>query len=192
MAAALGVRFSAPYGRNFFASGATLGAIRHIALNPFIIESGERIEALCDVTNPLCGPTGSARVFGPQKGATPEMVETMEAGMAHLATIFERNKGPKLADMPCAGAAGGCGAAGMASHPPASTAAAASARQRRRVCNFSFISEGLLTGFARAQRHSLQIYNIPVTECYVRYYSAFFENAIGVSVPQICVDKYFF
>ncbi|MFR3029300.1 MAG: glycerate kinase, partial [Sutterella wadsworthensis] len=65
---------------------------------------------LCDVTNPLCGPNGSARVFGPQKGATPEMVETMEAGMAHLATIFERNKGPKLADMPCAGAAGGCGA----------------------------------------------------------------------------------
>ena len=62
------------------------------------------------MTNPLCGPNGSARVFGPQKGATPEMVETMEAGMAHLATIFERNKGPKLADMPCAGAAGGCGA----------------------------------------------------------------------------------
>ena len=83
---------------------------RHIALNPFFFESGVRIEALCDVTNPLCGPNGSARVFGPQKGATPEMVETMEAGMAHLATIFERNKGPKLADMPCAGAAGGCGA----------------------------------------------------------------------------------
>lgn len=88
----------------------TLDVIRHIALNPFFFESGVRIEALCDVTNPLCGPNGSARVFGPQKGATPEMVETMEAGMAHLATIFERNKGPKLADMPCAGAAGGCGA----------------------------------------------------------------------------------
>ena len=110
MAAALGVRFTAPNGRNFIPTGATLGAIRHIALNPFFFESGVRIEALCDVTNPLCGPNGSARVFGPQKGATPEMVETMEAGMAHLATIFERNKGPKLADMPCAGAAGGCGA----------------------------------------------------------------------------------
>lgn len=110
MAAALGVRFTAPNGRSFIPTGATLGAIRHIALNPFFFESGVRIEALCDVTNPLCGPNGSARVFGPQKGATPEMVETMEAGMAHLATIFERNKGPKLADMPCAGAAGGCGA----------------------------------------------------------------------------------
>lgn len=110
MAAALGVRFTAPNGRSFIPTGATLGAIRHIALNPFFFQSGVRIEALCDVTNPLCGPNGSARVFGPQKGATPEMVETMEAGMAHLATIFERNKGPKLADMPCAGAAGGCGA----------------------------------------------------------------------------------
>ena len=110
MAAALGVRFTAPNGRSFIPTGATLGAIRHIALNPFFFQSGVRIEALCDVTNPLCGPNGSARVFGPQKGATPEMVETMEAGMAHLATIFERNKGPKLADMSCAGAAGGCGA----------------------------------------------------------------------------------
>ena len=110
MAAALGVRFTAPNGRSFIPTGATLGAIRHIALNPFFFQSGVRIEALCDVTNPLCGPNGSARVFGPQKGATPEMVETMEAGMAHLATIFERNKGPKSADMPCAGAAGGCGA----------------------------------------------------------------------------------
>lgn len=110
MAAALGVRFTAPNGRSFIPTGATLGAIRHIALNPFFFQSGVRIEALCDVTNPLCGPNGSARVFGPQKGATPEMVETMEAGMAHLATIFERNKGPKIADMPCAGAAGGCGA----------------------------------------------------------------------------------
>ena len=71
MAAALGVRFTAPNGRNFIPTGATLGAIRHIALNPFFFESGVRIEALCDVTNPLCGPNGSARVFGPQKGATP-------------------------------------------------------------------------------------------------------------------------
>ena len=118
MAAALGVRFTAPNGRSFIPTGATLGAIRHIALNPFFFQSGVRIEALCDVTNPLCGPNGSARVFGPQKGATPEMVETMEAGMAHLATIFERNKGPKLADMPCAGAA----AAAARASSPSSTA----------------------------------------------------------------------
>ncbi len=110
MAAALGVRFTAPNGRHFIPTGASLGAIRHIALNPFFLQSGVRIEALCDVTNPLCGPNGCSRVFGPQKGATPEMIETMEAGMQHLASIFERSKGPKLADMPCAGAAGGCAA----------------------------------------------------------------------------------
>ncbi len=110
MAAALGVRFTAPNGRHFIPTGASLGAIRHIALNPFFLQSGVRIEALCDVTNPLCGPNGCSRVFGPQKGATTEMIETMEAGMQHLASIFERSKGPKLADMPCAGAAGGCAA----------------------------------------------------------------------------------
>lgn len=108
--AALGVRFTAPNGRNFIPTGATLGAIRHIAPQSVLLESGVRIEALCDVTNPLCGPERLREGLGPQKGATPEMVETMEAGMAHLATIFERNKGPKFADMPCAGAAGGCGA----------------------------------------------------------------------------------
>lgn len=110
MAAALGVRFIAPNGRPFIPTGNSLSAIRHVTLNPFFFQKNVRIEALCDVTNPLCGPNGAARVFGPQKGATPEDVEAIEAGMRHLAGTFAQAKGPKLADMPCAGAAGGCGA----------------------------------------------------------------------------------
>jgi len=62
------------------------------------------IRVACDVTNPLCGPEGAARVYGPQKGATPEQVESLDAGLAHLAAITGGD--PNTAG---AGAAGGAG-----------------------------------------------------------------------------------
>ncbi len=58
----------------------------------------------CDVTNPLCGPQGCSAVFGPQKGATPEMVREMDGWMAHYAEIAQGN-----ALYPGTGAAGGLG-----------------------------------------------------------------------------------
>ncbi|MFC1467598.1 glycerate kinase [Verrucomicrobiota bacterium] len=61
------------------------------------------VEVLCDVTNPLCGPSGAAAVYGPQKGASAEMVGALDAGLLHLAELV----GGKLADEPGAGAAGG-------------------------------------------------------------------------------------
>ena len=66
-----------------------------------------RVEVLCDVDNPLCGPHGAARVFGPQKGATPEMVEQLDAGLRHLAELVKTQLGRDLAEAPGAGAAGG-------------------------------------------------------------------------------------
>ncbi|MEO1132949.1 MAG: glycerate kinase [Cyanobacteria bacterium J06639_1] len=60
----------------------------------------------CDVSNPLVGDTGAARVFGPQKGADPEMVERLESGMQHWAMKSDR---PDVAERPGAGAAGGLG-----------------------------------------------------------------------------------
>jgi glycerate 2-kinase len=62
------------------------------------------IRVACDVTNPLCGPTGAAAVYGPQKGATPEQVRELDAGLAHLAQIVGGDP-----DMPGSGAAGGAG-----------------------------------------------------------------------------------
>jgi glycerate kinase len=73
--------------------------------------TGLRVRALCDVTNPLLGPLGAARVFGPQKGAAPEMVERLEAGLANLAERLKGDLGADVAAMPGAGAAGGLGAA---------------------------------------------------------------------------------
>lgn len=64
----------------------------------------------CDVTNPLIGPEGAARVFGPQKGADPAMVEKLDSGLARYAEIIERDTGQAVAELPGSGAAGGLGA----------------------------------------------------------------------------------
>jgi glycerate kinase len=73
-------------------------------------ESGISILVACDVDNPLCGPRGAAAIYGPQKGATPEMVEQLDQDLAHLAEIIERDLGKNVRDFPGAGAAGGLGA----------------------------------------------------------------------------------
>ena len=72
------------------------------------------VEVLCDVDNPLCGEQGAARVYGPQKGATAEMVEELEKGLAHLAEIVEEQLGRKIKDVAGAGAAGGLAAGAIA------------------------------------------------------------------------------
>ena len=68
------------------------------------------VRVACDVTNPLTGPNGAAAVYGPQKGATPEMVRHLEAGLAHLADVIRRQLGADVEHLPGAGAAGGLGA----------------------------------------------------------------------------------
>jgi glycerate kinase len=73
-----------------------------------------RIEAACDVTNPLTGPTGASAVFGPQKGATPEMVRQLDDNLARFAELIRRDLGITVGDVPGAGAAGGMGAALLA------------------------------------------------------------------------------
>jgi len=67
----------------------------------------------CDVTNPLCGPQGAAAVFGPQKGATPDMVAQLDRRAAHFARIAARHFGHDCSTRPGAGAAGGLGYAFM-------------------------------------------------------------------------------
>jgi glycerate 2-kinase len=67
--------------------------------------SGRDLQVLCDVRNPLLGERGAARAFGPQKGASPEQVEELEARLAAMDRLRP------YADQPGAGAAGGLGAA---------------------------------------------------------------------------------
>ena len=68
-----------------------------------------RLRIACDVTNPLLGPDGAAAVYGPQKGATPELVATLDARLAGFADALEAATGRRERDTPGAGAAGGLG-----------------------------------------------------------------------------------
>jgi len=72
------------------------------------------VEVLCDVDNTLCGEQGAAKVYAPQKGATPKMVEQLERGLAHLAELVRRQLNRNIANIPGAGAAGGLAAGAIA------------------------------------------------------------------------------
>ena len=68
-----------------------------------------RFTIATDVTNPLCGKNGAAHIFGPQKGATPEMVEALDARAKRFAEASAKHLGCDCQNMPGAGAAGGLG-----------------------------------------------------------------------------------
>lgn len=76
-------------------------------LDPRLAET--EIIAICDVQNPLCGPTGAAAIFAPQKGATPEQVKILDENAAHLAKVVTEQLQKDYANLPGAGAAGGLG-----------------------------------------------------------------------------------
>ncbi|WP_367295313.1 glycerate kinase [Levilactobacillus yonginensis] len=111
MAEALGVKFLNAAGESIKRGGGGLAELASIdvsGVDPLVAQTKVRIAS--DVTNPLVGPKGSAAVFGPQKGATPEMVSVLDENLAHYATIIKQALGKDLADYPGAGAAGGLGA----------------------------------------------------------------------------------
>ncbi len=110
-AAAVGTKFFDADGNEFVPVGGTLDRIARIDNSAAeALLRGVRVTLMSDVTNPLCGTLGAAHVFGPQKGADPAMVERLDANLAHLAAVIERDLGASVADMPGAGAAGGMGA----------------------------------------------------------------------------------
>jgi glycerate kinase len=109
---ALGWRFLAANGREIHFGGGQLPSITTILPPPQPVRVD--VEVLCDVDNPLCGAQGAARVFGPQKGATPEMVKQLDAGLAHLARLIKDQLGRDIANLPGAGAAGGLAAGAVA------------------------------------------------------------------------------
>jgi len=115
MAAALGAKLLDAHGRPIPPGGAGLASLARIdvsALDPRLAET--EVVAACDVDNPLTGPRGASRVFGPQKGATPAMVEQLDAALAHYGRVLARDLGIDVVHRPGAGAAGGMGAGAMA------------------------------------------------------------------------------
>lgn len=109
-AAAAGVRFFDKDGNAFIPVGGTLIDIAHIDLSQRnkAFDTVEII-TMCDIDNPLYGPTGAAHIFGPQKGATPEIVEELDENIKHLDQIIQKDLNLSLAHLKGAGAAGGMG-----------------------------------------------------------------------------------
>ena len=108
---ALGIRFLNASGQAFIPTGGTLNEISSIdmsGLDPLLADL--EIITMCDIDNPLCGPSGAAAVFGPQKGADEAMVKLLDANLAHMAEMIKRDLGKDITDLPGAGAAGGMGA----------------------------------------------------------------------------------
>lgn len=109
---ALGARFFDDKGRELDGMGSDLQRVANID----ICAMDERLKqttvhVMCDVDNPLLGASGATRVYGPQKGATPAIVEELEAGMGSYAQVLARTFGVDVSRDPGMGAAGGLGAA---------------------------------------------------------------------------------
>ena len=110
-AAALGVGFLDADGQSFVPVGDTLGRIARIdTAKAEALLRGVKLTIMCDVTNPLYGPTGAAYVFAPQKGADAEKVKSLDAGLRHFGDVIRSQLGIDVSRMPGAGAAGGMGA----------------------------------------------------------------------------------
>lgn len=111
MAQALGAQLLDANGKPIPFGGAALANLARIdvsTLDPRLAEC--EVLLASDVINPLCGAQGASAVYGPQKGATPEMVVQLDNALAHYADIIQRDLGVDVRDMPGAGAAGGLGA----------------------------------------------------------------------------------
>lgn len=111
MACALGARFLDADGESLCPGGGALARLQHIDLQALDARLQEAdIQVACDVDNPLCGPRGASAVYGPQKGATPEMVDELDAALGTYAQVACAVTGNAVAEAAGAGAAGGLGA----------------------------------------------------------------------------------
>ena len=115
LATALGARFLDSSGNPLPPGGSALARLDRIEIDGLHPRLGEAtVIAATDVTNPLCGPDGASAVFGPQKGANPDMVQELDAALANYARVVARDLGRDVSEQPGAGAAGGLGAGLMA------------------------------------------------------------------------------
>ncbi len=112
MVQALGAGLLDAHGEQIAFGGEALRQLERIditQLDPRLAEC--RIEVACDVTNPLTGNDGATAVFGPQKGATPEMVQQLDRALAHYGKVIERDLDKSVMTLQGGGAAGGMGVA---------------------------------------------------------------------------------
>jgi len=111
MAAALGVKFLDHAGNSVGPGGGMLAEVTRIDISGLDNRIREtKIMVACDVTNPLTGPDGASHVYGPQKGADPEMVNKLDSNLKKFSDLIMEQLGKDVEQIPGAGAAGGLGA----------------------------------------------------------------------------------
>lgn len=175
MAQALGAKLLDASGNELPFGGAALAKLARIDISPLTTHhSLLTVVVACDVDNPLCGDKGASAIYGPQKGATPEMVKQLDAALAHYATILKRNFGKDVANVPGAGAAGGLGAGLMAfldarlERGVDIVMRAVNMRERVRHAHLVFTGEGAIDGstvFGKAPvgvAHTAKEFGVPV------------------------------
>ena len=112
MAQALGAKLLTAEGQQIASGGGALETLARIDLSELDSRLADcRIDVACDVTNPLTGPQGASAVFGPQKGATAQMIDRLDSGLRHYARIIARDLDIDVLSLEGGGAAGGMGAA---------------------------------------------------------------------------------
>lgn len=112
---ALGGKLLDVQGNELGFGGGELGKLARIDLKNFDMRLNDVIiEVACDVSNPLCGIKGASNVFGPQKGATKEMIKILDDNLKHYSYIIKNQLGKDILNEPGGGAAGGLGAGLMA------------------------------------------------------------------------------
>ena len=111
MVQALGVKLLDQEGKEVGFGGGELKKIVKIDISCIDKRLSDiKVLVASDVNNPLCGPQGASRIYGPQKGATPEIIEELDESLAYFAELIKRDLHKDIKDIPGAGAAGGLGA----------------------------------------------------------------------------------
>ncbi len=114
-AAALGTKFTNAEGKEFVPVGGTMDAVVGIDVSATkALLDGVELTAMCDVENPMWGPTGATHIFGPQKGADEAMVKELDAKMEQLDKAIQKNLDLHISEVPGSGAAGALGAGVLA------------------------------------------------------------------------------
>ena len=115
MAQALGANLLDDRGNTISFGGAALASLQTVDISNMDSRiKDSKFLVACDVSNPLTGEEGASAVYGPQKGATPEMVKRLDDALSNFATVVKKDLKKDVSEMSGAGAAGGLGAGMMA------------------------------------------------------------------------------
>ena len=171
---ALGGKFLDNEDREIPFGGGALNKLASINLSGIDSRLKEvKLVVACDVDNPLCGPRGASAIYGPQKGATPDLVEILDKNLSHYADIVAKTIGKDLREYPGVGAAGGIGFAfkavlGAKLIPGFDLVAELSSMEEKmKDVNFVITSEGRLDSQSLMGKAPYQVaklakkYNIP-------------------------------